>query len=79
VSEFVELAFAAADLGDWHGYVRQDARFFRPAEVDLLVGDASKARSRLGWRPSVGFPSLVERMVAHDLKVEAEKVHRARR
>jgi GDPmannose 4,6-dehydratase len=79
VEEFVELAFAAADLGDWRGYVRQDERFFRPAEVDLLVGDASKARTRLGWRPTVDFPSLVERMVAHDLKVEAEKVERARR
>jgi len=79
VEEFVELAFAAADLGDWRGYVRQDERFFRPAEVDLLVGDASKARTRLGWRPTVDFPSLVERMVAHDLKVEAEKIERARR
>jgi GDPmannose 4,6-dehydratase len=79
VEEFVELAFAAADLGDWRRYVRQDERFFRPAEVDLLVGDASKARTRLGWRPTVDFSSLVERMVAHDLKVEAEKIERARR
>ena len=44
-------------------YVRQDPRFFRPAEVDLLVGDATKARDRLGWQPEVDFPSLVERMV----------------
>jgi GDPmannose 4,6-dehydratase len=79
VEQFVEFAFAAADLGDWRRYVRQDERFFRPAEVDLLVGDASKARTRLGWRPTVDFPSLVERMVAHDLKVEAEKIERARR
>ena len=79
VEEFVELAFAAADLGDWRRYVRQDERFFRPAEVDLLVGDASKAHTRLGWRPTVDFPSLVERMVAHDLKVEADKIERARR
>ena len=79
VEEFVQLAFAAADLGDWRRYVRQDERFFRPAEVDLLVGDASKARRRLGWRPTVDFPSLVERMVAHDLKVETEKIERARR
>ena len=79
VEEFVQLAFAAADLGDWRRYVRQDERFFRPAEVELLVGDASKARSRLGWRPTVDFPSLVERMVAHDLKVETEKIERARR
>jgi GDPmannose 4,6-dehydratase len=79
VEEFVELAFAAADLGDWRRYVRQDERFFRPAEVDLLVGDAAKARTRLGWRPTIDFSSLVERMVAHDLKVEAEKIERARR
>jgi GDPmannose 4,6-dehydratase len=77
--EFIELAFAAADLGDWEPYVRQDERFFRPAEVDLLVGDAAKARERLGWRPKVDFPALVERMVRHDLKVENEKVARARR
>ncbi|HEY1281261.1 MAG TPA: GDP-mannose 4,6-dehydratase [Acidimicrobiales bacterium] len=79
VEEFVELAFAAAELDDWRRYVRQDERFFRPAEVDLLVGDASKAWARLGWQPTVDFPSLVERMVAHDLKVEAEKIERARR
>jgi GDPmannose 4,6-dehydratase len=79
VELFVELAFAAADLGDWRRYVRQDERFFRPAEVDLLVGDATKARQRLGWRPKVEFPALVERMVAHDLKLEAEKIERARR
>jgi GDPmannose 4,6-dehydratase len=79
LSEFIELAFTAAGLDDWHRYVRQDERFFRPAEVDLLVGDASKAHTLLGWRPKVDFHSLVERMVAHDLKVEADKVARARR
>jgi len=79
LSEFLELAFAAAGLGRWERYVRQDERFFRPAEVDLLVGDATKARTRLGWRPKVDFHALVERMVRHDLKVEAEKVQRARR
>jgi GDPmannose 4,6-dehydratase len=77
--EFLELAFAAAELGDWERYVRQDERFFRPAEVDLLVGDATKARSRLGWQPKVDFPSLVERMVRHDLKVERDKITRAAR
>jgi GDPmannose 4,6-dehydratase len=79
VRQFVELAFAAADLGDWPRYVRQDDRFFRPAEVDLLAGDASKARSVLGWQPRVEFEALVERMVRHDLKVEAEKRDRAAR
>jgi GDPmannose 4,6-dehydratase len=74
VEEFVERAFTAAELGDWHRYVRQDERFYRPAEVDLLVGDASKAHQRLAWKPEVDFPGLVERMVQHDLKVESEKV-----
>jgi GDPmannose 4,6-dehydratase len=79
VREFVALAFAAAGIDDWERYVRQDTRFFRPAEVDLLVGDAAKAAARLGWRPTVDFHSLVERMVAHDLKIETEKLERARR
>ena len=77
--EFLDLAFTAADLGDWAPYVRQDERFFRPAEVDLLVGDASKARARLGWQPTVDFGSLVERMVRHDLKIERDKITRAGR
>src|SRR5215211_1789877 len=74
VRECVELAFAAAGLDEWQRYVRQDERFFRPAEVDLLVGDATKARERLGWRPKVDFHGLVERMVLNDLKLEAQKV-----
>ena len=54
--EFVELAFAAAGIDDWERYVRQDERFFRPAEVDLLVGDATKARTKLGWQPEGRLP-----------------------
>jgi GDPmannose 4,6-dehydratase len=79
VQEFVELAFAAAGLDDWHRYVRQDDRFLRPAEVELLVGDATKAQEALGWRREVSFHDLVERMVSHDLKVESDKISRARR
>ncbi len=74
-----ELAFAEAGIDDWERYVRQDPRFFRPAEVDLLIGDATKARETLGWRPKVDFPTLVERMVSHDLKVETQKLDRSRR
>ncbi|HEV3086526.1 MAG TPA: GDP-mannose 4,6-dehydratase [Candidatus Elarobacter sp.] len=66
VRDFVRLAFAAADL-DWERYVVVDPRFYRPAEVDLLVGDASKARRELGWEPEVSFEDLVERMVRADL------------
>ncbi len=73
VREFVELAFAAAGLDDWTRYVRQDERFMRPAEVDVLVGDATKARTVLGWAPTMAFPQLVETMVAHDLELEQRK------
>ncbi|MEY2471489.1 MAG: GDPmannose 4,6-dehydratase [Actinomycetota bacterium] len=67
VSEFCRLAFAHAGL-DWEDHVRTDQKFFRPAEVDLLIGDASKARERLGWRPEVTFEGLVARMVDADIE-----------
>jgi GDPmannose 4,6-dehydratase len=73
VQEFLELAFRAAGIEDCEQYVKQDPRFLRPAEVDYLVGDASKAKEKLGWEPEVAFPELVEMMVTHDLKVEADK------
>jgi GDPmannose 4,6-dehydratase len=66
VRDFVRLAFAAADL-DWERYVVIDPRFYRPAEVDVLVGDASKAYRELGWEPEVSFERLVEMMVLADL------------
>ncbi|MFN6121768.1 MAG: GDP-mannose 4,6-dehydratase [Actinomycetes bacterium] len=74
--ELVELAFAEAGLDDWRRYVRQDPKFFRPAEGDLLIGDASKARERLGWVPEVDFPTLVKMMVEHDLAMERAKLDR---
>ncbi|HSJ96944.1 MAG TPA: GDP-mannose 4,6-dehydratase [Myxococcota bacterium] len=67
VRELVEIAFERAGL-EWQRYVREHPRFMRPAEVDLLLGDASKARERLGWRPRVRFRELVERMVDADLE-----------
>jgi GDPmannose 4,6-dehydratase len=73
IEELVELAFAEAGIGDWRPYVLQDPKFFRPAEVDLLIGDSSKAREKLGWKPEVDFPGLVRMMVQHDLKLEAKK------
>jgi len=66
VRELCELAFAAAGL-DWEQHVVVDERFLRPAEVDLLVGDATKAHETLGWRREVGFARLVEMMVEADL------------
>jgi GDPmannose 4,6-dehydratase len=67
VRELVEIAFARVGL-DWRRHVRLDPRFVRPAEVDLLQGDASKARDRLGWKPRVSFRQLVESMVDADLE-----------
>jgi GDPmannose 4,6-dehydratase len=67
VREFVEEAFSYVDL-DWQEHVVQDPKFYRPAEVDLLVGDPSKAGEKLGWEPSVSFKELVQIMVEADLK-----------
>jgi GDPmannose 4,6-dehydratase len=66
VREFCRLAFAAADL-DYEKYVREDRRFMRPAEVDLLIGDPAKAKRVLGWEPETSFEDLVDRMVRADL------------
>ena len=67
VREFLEIAFEHVNL-HWQDYVVQDPRFMRPAEVDSLVGDSSKARRELGWQPSVSFPNLVRMMVDADLE-----------
>ena len=69
--EFAELAFKAIGK-DWASYVRTDEQFMRPAEVDYLLADASKAREKLGWQPSVAFPELVRMMVEADLQQEAK-------
>ena len=66
VREFVEAAFAHADL-DWKQFVKHDPRYERPAEVDLLLGDASKAKKILGWEPKVRFHELVRIMVNADM------------
>jgi GDPmannose 4,6-dehydratase len=65
VQEFLEAAFTYAGL-DWHDYVKIDPRYFRPAEVDLLIGDFSKAKAKLGWEPTVRFDELVRMMVDAD-------------
>jgi GDPmannose 4,6-dehydratase len=76
--EFLDAAARVAGFDDWHGFVVQDPRFERPSEVDLLIGDASKARAKLGWRPKVSFEELVRRMYEHDLKEEQAKAHSQR-
>lgn len=67
VREFVRIAFESAGLGSYEPYVTMDQRFMRPAEVDLLVGDPSKAKRVLGWEPHVAFEELVEMMVKADI------------
>jgi GDPmannose 4,6-dehydratase len=73
IEDLVQRAFAEVGIDNWADYVRQDPKFLRPAEVDLLIGDSSKARRVLGWEPEVDFDALVKMMVAHDLQREAAK------
>lgn len=68
VKEFVEIAFSHVGL-DWKEYVKIDQRFFRPAEVDYLIGNPQKAKEKLGWSPEISFPDLVRMMVDADLKL----------
>ena len=74
VQEFCQEAFGYVDL-DWQQFVTQDPRFMLPAEVDLLVGDASKANAKLGWEPSVTFRDLVRIMVDADLEALQRNQH----
>jgi GDPmannose 4,6-dehydratase len=67
VRDFVAAAFTAAGVSDWERYVRVDPAFFRPADPALLIGDASRAREVLGWRPTTSFEEVVAAMVRHDL------------
>ena len=73
IRDFLDLAFAEVGIKDWKSYVKQDSRFMRPAEVDVVVGDYSRAKKELGWEPTVRFPELVRMMVQHDLEIEAHK------
>jgi len=77
VREFCEEAFGAAGL-DWRDFVKVDAKYFRPAEVDLLLGDAGKARRELGWSPKVTFKELAKLMVEADLESAGKHPDRPR-
>ena len=68
IKELLETAFGVVGL-DWQEYVEVDPRFLRPAEVDLLCGDATKAREELGWQPEVSFERLIQMMVTADLEI----------
>jgi len=74
VRDFLDQAFGYAGL-DWQKYVEIDARYFRPTEVDLLLGDCSKARRKLGWRPKVSFQELVRMMVDADMEAESIRLN----
>ena len=74
VRELLDEAFGYVDL-DWHDFVKVDERYFRPSEVDLLLGDASKAKDKLGWEPSVRFAELVRMMVDHDRERRQTEEH----
>ena len=67
IRDFLDLAFTRVGISDWAPLVTQDPAFYRPAEVDLLIGDPSKARATLGWAPQVGFTDLVHMMVDNDV------------
>ena len=73
VREFLERAFGLLDL-DWREHVEIDPNYFRPAEVDLLLGDATKARTVLGWEPRVTFSELIRLMVSHDLELARQEL-----
>jgi len=70
IGELLDVAFARVGIDDWSKHVFQDPEFMRPAEVDLLIGDCSKAQDKLGWKPTVGFTELVTMMVDSDLELQ---------
>jgi GDPmannose 4,6-dehydratase len=72
VAEFLDEAAACCGL-DWHSFVETDPRYFRPTEVDYLLGDSSRARTQLGWKPRLGFRELVQRMARHDLDLARQE------
>ncbi|GIW97739.1 MAG: GDP-mannose 4,6-dehydratase [Pirellulaceae bacterium] len=74
IRDFLDLVFGQLDL-DWHDYVEIDPRYFRPAEVDLLLGDASKAKEKLGWQPRTDVRELARIMVEHDLDLAQRELH----
>lgn len=74
IEEFLDIAFKEVGIDDWCPYVKQNPAFMRPAEVDVLLGDPTRAEKELGWKRKVDFPGLVKLMVEHDLTVESTKI-----
>jgi GDPmannose 4,6-dehydratase len=77
VRELVQLAFHYAGYEDWESYVKIDEAFMRPAEVNRLQADSTKAREKLGWVPEVSFPQLIEMMVKADIEYESSNENAA--
>jgi len=73
IREFLDVAFNHIGIDDWENYIGQDPRFMRPAEVDVLRGDSTKAQQELGWSPDTSFEVLVKKMVTNDLKSLSER------
>jgi GDPmannose 4,6-dehydratase len=73
IREVIDMAFQVIGIEDWSPYVTIDERFLRPAEVDQLVGDASRAKDLLNWEPKVDFPQALEEMIRHDIEMERPK------
>jgi GDPmannose 4,6-dehydratase len=71
IRDLLEVAFDEVGISDWTPHVTLDPQFLRPAEVELLVGDPSKAKSHLGWKPRVSFDELIRMMVKSDLKEQS--------
>ena len=69
IKDFLRIAFGEVGIQDWEQYVGQDPRFMRPAEVDVLRGDSSKALNDLGWKPKTSFEELVRNMVGNDVRL----------
>jgi len=69
IREFLNYAFKHIGITDWSNYVGQDPRFMRPAEVDVLRGDSSKALSDLGWKPKTSLEEMVSKMVKNDIEI----------
>jgi GDPmannose 4,6-dehydratase len=69
IRNFLDVAFQSIGIVEWAPYVGQDERFMRPAEVDVLRGDSTKAQTELGWKPRTSFVELVDKMVKNDIKL----------
>jgi GDPmannose 4,6-dehydratase len=72
IREFLDYSFQHIGITDWSDYIIQDPRFMRPAEVDVLCGDSTKARETLGWVPKTSFEEMVSTMVANDIDENSE-------